>query len=133
VAAIIAFFAAPWWAVAKAVDYTNYMTAWASNYGILLGPIAGIMIANYWVSRKRNYDLQKLYTFGPSGCWYRGGWSISSYVSLILTWILCYIIAVPTQQLVWFGGIPWPGGVIWYFAVVISFVLKAAFDKYFKE
>ncbi len=133
VAALIAFFAAPWWAVGRAADYVNYMTSWASNYGILLGPIGGIMIANYWVTRKRTYDLQKLYTFGPSGCWYRGGWSISAYASLILTWILCYIIAVPTEQLVWFAGIPWPGGVIWYFAVIISFILKAAFDKYFKE
>lgn len=133
VAAAIAFFAAPWWAVAKAADYTGYMTSWASNYGILLGPIAGIMIGNYWVTRKRNYDLQKLYTSGPNGNWYKGGWSASSYLTLLITWVLCYLIAIPTDQLAWFGGIPWPGGVIWYFAIVIAFIFKVLLDKVFKE
>jgi NCS1 family nucleobase:cation symporter-1 len=133
VAAVIAFFAAPWWAVAKAADYTNYMTSWASNYGILLGPIAGIMIANFWITRKRNYNIQKMYTYGPSGNWYSGGWSRSSYLTLLITWILCYIIAWATNMLSFFGGIPWPGGVIWYFAVVISFIFKVLLDKAFKE
>jgi len=133
IAGIIAFFAAPWWAVSAAADYTNYMTSWASNYGILLGPIAGIMVANFWYTRKRNYDLQKLYTFGPNGCWYKGGWSASSYLTLLVTWILCYGVAWATGQLAYFGGIPWPGGVIWYFAVVIAFIFKVLFDKMFNE
>lgn len=133
VAAAIAFFAAPWWAVAKAADYTGYMTSWASNYGILLGPLAGVMIGNYWFTRKRTYDLQKLYTFGPNGCWYKGGWSMSSYVTVLITWVLCYGIAWATNQLAWFGGIPWPGGVIWYFAIVISFIFKVLLDKAFNE
>jgi len=133
VSAIIAFFAAPWWAVAKAADYTNYMTAWAGNYGILLGPIAGIMIASYWVNRKRTLDVQKLYTYGPNGYWHAGGWSRSAYLSLLLTWIVCYIIAWPTGQLAYIGPIPFPGGVTWYPAIVASFIFQVILGKAFKE
>jgi len=133
IAGAIAFFAAPWWAVAKAADYTGYMTTWAGNYGILLGPIAGIMIGSYWVVRKQNLDIQKLYTSGPQGYWFAGGWSKSAFLSLLATWIVCYIIAVPTQQIAYIGPIPFPGGVTWYPATIASFIFLVLFAKMFKE
>uniref|UniRef100_A0A7C3IL21 Cytosine permease n=1 Tax=Candidatus Methanomethylicus mesodigestus TaxID=1867258 RepID=A0A7C3IL21_9CREN len=133
VASVIAFFVAPWWAVGQAADYTNYMTNWASNYGILLGPIAGIMIGSFWVNRKRTLDLQKLYTYGPNGYWHAGGVSRSAYISLILTWIVCYIIAYPTGQIAFIGPIPFPGGVTWYSAIVASFIFQVLLGRYFKE
>ena len=132
-AGIIAFFAAPWWAVGSGPAYLDYIIAWASNYGILLGPIAGIMIGNYWVARGRNYDLQKLYTSGPEGCWYSGGWSRAAYMALVVTWVACYLIAWPTGQMSYVSGIPFPGGVIWYPAVVLSFVFYVIFAKVYKE
>jgi len=133
VAAIIAFFAAPWWAVDNGPQYVGYITAWASNYGILVGPIAGIMIANYYIHRKRTYDLQKLYTYGEKGCWYSAGWSKAGYTSLILTWVICYIIAVPTKQMQYVGGFPFPGGVIWYPSIPVSIILYWIFAKVYKE
>ncbi len=132
-AGIIAFFAAPWWGVSSGPAYVNYIIAWASNYGILLGPIAGIMIGNYWVIRRRNYDLQKLYTSGPEGCWYSGGWSRAGYMSLVLTWIACYLIAWPTGQMSYVSGIPFPGGITWYPAVVLSFIFYVILAKAYKE
>jgi NCS1 family nucleobase:cation symporter-1 len=145
VAAVIAFFVAPWWAVSKAADYTNYMTAWAGNYGILLGPIAGIMIASFWVTRKKNIDVQKLYTYGPSGYWGAGGFVKSAFASLLLTWIVCYIIAIvaniasglpPLSSagfIAYIGPIPFPGSVTWYPATVFSFLFMWALQKVFKE
>ena len=132
-AGIIAFFAAPWWGVDSGPAYVNYIIAWASNYGILLGPIAGIMIGNYWVIRRRNYDLQKLYTSGPEGCWYSGGWSRAGYMSLVVTWIACYLIAWPTGQMSYVSGIPFPGGITWYPAVVLSLIFYVIFAKAYKE
>jgi NCS1 family nucleobase:cation symporter-1 len=132
-AGIIAFFIAPWWAVGSGPDFVNYITAWASNYGILLGPLAGIMIANFWVTRKGRYDLQRLYTYGPEGPWYANGWSKAAFASLVLTWVLCYIIAYPTGQIAYLAGVPFPGGVITYPAVVISFILYAFLAKAFGE
>lgn len=132
-AGIVAFFVAPWWAVGKAADYTNYMTSWAGNYGILLGPIAGIMIGSYWIYRKQNLDVQKLYTSGPQGYWFSGGWSKAAYLSLILTWVVCYLIAFPTGQLAYIGPVPFPGGVTWYPAIVFSFLFQVIFARMFKE
>ena len=133
--AILAFVAAPWWAASSAPQYINYFTNWASNYGILLGPIAGPMIAHYFIFSKRNYDVQKLYTYGQGGFWYHNGWNYSAYLSVILTWVLSYGLAYiyPDQLLVSFFGIPFPGGVIWYFAVVVSFLLYWAIGKATKE
>ncbi len=130
ISAIVAFFVAPWWAVGSGPGFVDYITAWASNYGILLGPIAGIMIANYWVVRGQKY---KLYISGPEGCWYSGGWSKAAYTSLILTWIICYVIAAPTGQMSYVSGIPFPGGVIWYPAVVLSLIFYIIFAKAYKE
>jgi NCS1 family nucleobase:cation symporter-1 len=129
VAAIAAFLVSPWWAVGKAGDYTNYMTEWAANYGILLGPIAGIMIASFWVIHRREYDLQKLYTYGPAGFWHAHGWNKAAYLSLLLTWVFCYLLAWPTGQLSYIGSLPFPGGITWYPAVVVSFVLHIILSK----
>ena len=133
VSAVIVFFVAPWWAVKSGPAYVNYITKWAANYGILLGPIAGPMIANYWIVRKRKYDLQKLYTYGEGGCWYRNGWSLAGFASLITTIALSYVVAALTGQMAYVSGVPFPGGVIWYFALVVSFVTYIVFVKIFNE
>ncbi len=147
VAAVIGFFAAPWWAVGKAADYTNYMTAWAGNYGILLGPIAGVMIASFWINRKKTLDVQKLYTYGPSGYWYAGGWGTAAFLAMILTWVVCYIIAAGANIAVgldafstatgsfmaFIGPVPFPGSVTWYPATVFSFLFTWWLQKAMKQ
>jgi len=137
VGSVIAFFAAPWWAVDKGQTYVNYIQAWAGNYGILLGPIAGIMIGNYWILRKQKYDLQKLFTSGPEGCWYKNGWSAAAFVALVITWAACYITAALINQMgyvnIGAAKIPFPGGIIWYFSVVYALVFYVICAKIFKE
>jgi NCS1 family nucleobase:cation symporter-1 len=141
VAAVIAFFVAPWWAVSKAADYTNYMTAWAGNYGILLGPIAGVMIASFWVTRKKSLDVQKLYSRPGYGL----GWGKSALIAMLLTWIGCYIIAIAANVasgldpwssagfIAYIGPIPFPGSVTWYPATILSFLFMWGLQKYFKD
>jgi NCS1 family nucleobase:cation symporter-1 len=144
VAAVIGFFAAPWWAVGQAADYTGYMTAWAGNYGILLGPIAGVMIASFWVARKKTLDVQRLYTYGPQGYWLSGGWGKAAFLAMFLTWVVCYIIAIganvgmglPPLDPSFFGyigPIPFPGSVTWYPATIFSFLFMVWLQKAFKE
>jgi NCS1 family nucleobase:cation symporter-1 len=133
VAGIIAFFLAPWWAVEKGQDFVDYITNWASNYGILLGPIAGIMIADFWVVKKGDYDMQALYTYGEGSYWYSNGWNKAAYYSLLLTWVLCYIVAFPTGQIAYVGKIPFPGGIIWYPAVLISLLLYTYFSRTYEK
>ncbi|HVO39787.1 MAG TPA: cytosine permease [Spirochaetia bacterium] len=137
VGSVIAFFAAPWWAVGNGGQYVDYITAWASNYGILLGPIAGIMIANYWIVRKQQVNVQRLYTKGEGGAWYSNGWSLAGFVSLVLCWVVCYVIAALINQMAYINigsfKLPFPGGVIWYFAVVVALLLEWLFAGVFQE
>src|SRR5437763_3483180 len=59
---IIGILIMPWHLVANPDRYIN---GWLVGYSALLGPIGGIMIADYYVYRKRQLDLNDLYQ--PSG------------------------------------------------------------------
>ena len=116
----------------QAPNCINYMTAWASNYGILLGPIAGIMIAKHWIVRKQTVDLQALYTKPAKGLW-----SLSGFLALLGTWVLCCITATLINQMACINirslKVPFPGGVIWYFSVVYAILLEWLFATVIKE
>ena len=45
-------------------DFNSYIFGWLVGYSGLLGPIAGVMIADYFVVRKRQLDLPALYQRG---------------------------------------------------------------------
>lgn len=48
----------PW----KLLESTKgYIFVWLTGYGALLGPIAGIMIADYWIVRRSHLNLDALY------------------------------------------------------------------------
>ncbi|MDH7973214.1 NCS1 family nucleobase:cation symporter-1 [Sphingomonas sp. AR_OL41] len=60
------------WKLLASTD--GYIFVWLTGYGALLGPIAGIMIADYWVVRRTHLDVNSLYDAqGEFG--YRGGWN----------------------------------------------------------
>jgi NCS1 family nucleobase:cation symporter-1 len=42
-------------------DFSNYIFGWLVGYSALLGPIAGIMIADYFIVRKAELKLTDLY------------------------------------------------------------------------
>jgi len=42
-------------------SYGTYVFGWLVGYSGLLGPIAGILIADYWVVRKRELNVDDLY------------------------------------------------------------------------
>ncbi|MBI5362836.1 MAG: cytosine permease [Planctomycetes bacterium] len=48
----------PWKLMASVGDY---IFTWLVGYSALLGPIAGIMIVDYWVLRRRELDVAELY------------------------------------------------------------------------
>jgi NCS1 family nucleobase:cation symporter-1 len=47
----------PWKILASAGSFLNFMSA----YAIFLGPIAGIMLFDFWVVKQRKYDVAALY------------------------------------------------------------------------
>jgi NCS1 family nucleobase:cation symporter-1 len=69
----------PWKLVA---DPSGYIFTWLIGYSALLGPIGGIMIADYFVYRRKKLDLSGLYqSDGPYR--FAGGFSIVALVALL--------------------------------------------------
>jgi NCS1 family nucleobase:cation symporter-1 len=70
----------PWKLVA---DPSGYIFTWLVGYSALLGPIGGIMIADYYVLRRRQLHLGGLYR-ADSEHGYTNGFSVVAIVSLII-------------------------------------------------
>lgn len=70
----------PW----KLLETTQgYIFTWLVGYGALLGPIAGILIVDYWIVRRAELAVDDLYVRdGAYG--YRGGWNPAAVMALVL-------------------------------------------------
>ncbi|KFI07225.1 NCS1 family nucleobase:cation symporter-1 [Massilia sp. BSC265] len=67
----------PW----KILETTqNYIFIWLTGYSALLGPIAGIMMVDYYLVRRTKLDVDQLYREGGAYS-YKGGWNIAAIVA----------------------------------------------------
>ena len=80
ITAFIALFACPW----KILESTNgYIFTWLIGYSALLGPVAGIMLVDYYWLRDTRLDVAQL--FAERGDYsYRGGWNRAAVIALVL-------------------------------------------------
>jgi nucleobase:cation symporter-1, NCS1 family len=78
---IIGIVMMPWKLVA---DPSGYIFTWLIGYGALLGPIGGIMIADYFVCRKRQLNLAALYD-AKGEYSYTRGFNLAAIVALVLS------------------------------------------------
>ena len=98
------------------VSLESLYSNWLVGYSSLLGPIAGIMIVDYFLIRKQTYDLAALYQDNAGyPAWNKAG-LIAFFVPVALT-----IVAITTDQLGWFYTYGWftgsfLGGLIYYVA-----------------
>lgn len=77
---IIAIAMQPW---ALLEDPATYITKWLNGYGAALGSIAGVLILDYWVLRKRTLVLRDLYT--TDGVYtYRRGWNPAAVIATLV-------------------------------------------------
>ena len=60
---------------------TGYIFTWLVGYSALLGPIAGILIADYYLIRRTNLDLGALYGVGDAYR-YRSGFNPAAMIAL---------------------------------------------------
>lgn len=70
----------PWKLVS---DPSGYIFTWLVGYSALLGPVGGIMIADYFVYRRRVLDVPALYD-ADGRYRYTGGWSLVAAASFVL-------------------------------------------------
>jgi len=70
----------PWKLLA---DASGYIFTWLLGYSGGLGSIAGVLIADYWIVRRKTLRLEDLYL--PDGAYrYKGGWNPSAVAATIL-------------------------------------------------
>jgi NCS1 family nucleobase:cation symporter-1 len=80
ITAIIGVLIMPWKLLATS---GGYIFVWLTGYSALLGPIAGILIADYWIIRRTDLDVAALYRADGAYA-YRGGWNRAALIALAL-------------------------------------------------
>ncbi|MBI2266829.1 MAG: NCS1 family nucleobase:cation symporter-1 [Armatimonadetes bacterium] len=96
-------------------SYGSYVNGWLNLYAGVLGPVAGIMICDFWVVRKRNLKLAELYSPRGEYC-YMNGWNPRALAAFVIG-VACAL-----------GGIAIPGmhafaHASWFIGFAVSFVL----------
>jgi NCS1 family nucleobase:cation symporter-1 len=100
--------------LASEVSVDSLYSNWLLGYSSLLGPIAGIMVVDYFVVRRQHYDLPGLYLdTGPYPAW-----NLSGFMALLIP-VALTLIAIATGALQWFYTYGWftgsfLGGLIYY-------------------
>jgi NCS1 family nucleobase:cation symporter-1 len=95
-------------------DFSSYIFGWLVGCSALLGPIAGIMICDYFVVRHRQLKVEELYRRG--GAYeYRGGFNLKAIAALVAGVGIALIgLAVPALRWLydyaWFVGFVVSGG-----------------------
>jgi NCS1 family nucleobase:cation symporter-1 len=102
----------PWRLLA---DPSGYIFNWLLGYSGGLGSIAGVLIADYWLVRRKRLELEDLYL--PDGAYrYANGWNWNAVAATVagcaLAWGgLVVPVLKPLYSYAWFVGFLVAGGV----------------------
>jgi len=96
------------------VSLESLYSNWLIGYSSLLGPIAGIMIVDYFLVRKQHFVLPDLYRDG--GVY--PAWNIAGLIAFLVP-VGLTIVAITTGRLSWFYDYGWftgsaLGGILYY-------------------
>jgi NCS1 family nucleobase:cation symporter-1 len=67
---------------------TVYIFTWLGTVGSLLGAVAGILIADYWIIRRTRLHLDELYHKAGSRYWYTGGFNLRAVAAFAVGGLL---------------------------------------------
>jgi nucleobase:cation symporter-1, NCS1 family len=84
------------------VSLESMYSNWLVGYSSLLGPIAGIMVVDYFLVRKQSYDLLSLYR--DNGAY--PAWHIPGFVAFLVP-VALTVVALTTDHLSWFYDYGW--------------------------
>jgi NCS1 family nucleobase:cation symporter-1 len=96
------------------VSVESLLSNWLITYSSLLGPIAGIMIVDYFIIKKQSYDVLALYQDDAGyPAWNKAG------MTAFLVPVALTVVAITTGALSWFYDYGWftgsfLGGLIYY-------------------
>ncbi|WP_122090917.1 NCS1 family transporter [Halalkalicoccus subterraneus] len=95
---VLSFISFPWLLFSSALFST-----FIQFYSAFLGPIVGILLADYWITRNRDTDIESLYDrTASSKFWFVRGFSVTGIVSLLAG----VAVSLPVLDLSWVIGLP---------------------------
>ena len=109
ITSILSVLVCPWLFVAS----PQAITLFVSIFGSVLGPMFGIIIADYFLVRNQHVVVEDLYTMAPTGTYhYSGGWNrgavlalaISGFISIGLALLAAYGSAINVGDWAWLIG-----------------------------
>lgn len=78
-------------------DASAYIFVWLQGYSGGLGSIAGVLIVDYWIIRKKQLELPDLYL--PNGVYsYTNGWNWRAAIATVIGCIIAWIGAIPAAK-----------------------------------
>ncbi len=109
-------------------DFSSYIFVWLVGCSALLGPIAGIMICDYYLVRRRQLAVEELYQRG-AGYEYLGGFNPKAVIALVAGIGVALIgVGVPAVRWLydyaWFIGFVVSGGLYFLLMPKQAVVLK---------
>ncbi len=105
ITAVIGIAMMPWKLLS---DFGTYIFGWLIGYSSFLGPIAGVLIADYFLVHRMNLDVKDLYMRGGK-YEYKNGWNPKALISLAAGVVVALIgLLVPDLRVLydyaWFVG-----------------------------
>jgi NCS1 family nucleobase:cation symporter-1 len=95
-------------------DYGSYIFGWLVGYSAFLGPIAGVLIADYFVMRKMRLESDELYRVAGRYS-YRSGWNPKAMAALALGVLVALIgLLLPSLRVLYDHA--------WFVGFVVAFV-----------
>lgn len=119
IAAVGSIFITPWnlYNNPQVIHYT------LDILGSFIGPLFGILIADYYIVRKQQVVVDDLYTMSPQGrYWYRNGYNLRAVWTMLpsaLIPVLCVLVPA------WRGA----ANYAWFIGMGLGFVIYAALNR----
>jgi NCS1 family nucleobase:cation symporter-1 len=98
------------------VSVESLYSNWLLGYSSLLGPIAGIMVVDYFLVKKQSYDVLALYQDNAG----YPAWNAAGFIAFLIPVVLTGLALAMPGVLGWFYDYGWftgsiLGGLIYYF------------------
>ena len=97
---VLGVLSCPWLLLANMQVFSGFIL----YYSALFGPILGVMLADYYIVRKRHLVVEDLYVAdATSKHWYQGGFKLAALVAVAIPSVITMLWFLPVS---WLVGLP---------------------------